>query len=354
MALSLLVAFSASDAYAEYEETGFRLAHNPTIYAVTPPPDPTIPNLDLELFQKTQSAILDWKNQLNIGGGKKPVWDMNLVEISSSQVNSDPSKLSQADIQIFYLPSPTSTPDVEEPVGVTTYDVANHKAKIIIYYKKLTFSIVTTETRDSNYIYYHYTPVSSYSDQLAPDAQLSMTIEHELGHAFGLGHYKISEAESDAILSGKETELPSIMTPIVVPIGTNHYSITNSDVQQLKSLYRSSGFASLNTTPDQTSIPASVSTPALPNQIPSQVKYNAYYWSIGNIGNDGFVKVIQWMVLQKVITLPPSTQAVSSQTVIPSWVKKDAKLWAGGEITDDDFFIAIQYLIDNKIIVLNQ
>ncbi len=26
-----------------------------------------------------------------------------------------------------------------------------------------------------------------------------MTIEHELGHAFGLGHYKISEAESDKL-----------------------------------------------------------------------------------------------------------------------------------------------------------
>ncbi len=62
--LSLHVVFSTSNVYVEYEESGFRLIHNPTIYAVTPPPDPTTPNLDMELFQKTQSAVLDWKKSI--------------------------------------------------------------------------------------------------------------------------------------------------------------------------------------------------------------------------------------------------------------------------------------------------
>lgn len=332
------MAFSTSDAYAEYDETGFRLTHNPTIYAVTPPPDPTIPNLDLELFQKTQSAILDWKNQLNIGGGKKPAWDMNLVEISSSQVNSDPSKLSQADIQIFYLPSPTSTPDIEEPVGITTYDVVNHKAKIIIYYEKLTFNIVTTETRDSNYVYYHYTPVSSYSNQLAPDAQLSMTIEHELGHAFGLGHYKISEDESNAILSGKETELPSIMTPIVVPIGTNHYSITNSDIKQLKSLYSISGFSSPNTAiqiaPDD----------ICRNQLIGDLKSN-YSWEY-NSDIEGIFGCFYASNL-----LPQSFMSSQNvQVTYPSWFMKNLKYWANYDLSNNELASLMIYMHDKRLL----
>ena len=74
-----------------YQESGFRLAHNPTIYAMMPPPDPTIPNLDLQLFQKTQSAVLDWENRLNQGGGRNPVWNMNFVSIPYSQTNYNSS-----------------------------------------------------------------------------------------------------------------------------------------------------------------------------------------------------------------------------------------------------------------------
>lgn len=84
--------------------------------------------------------------------------------------------------------------------------------------------------------------------------------------------------------------------------------------------------------------------------IPSWVKNNAHYWSIGNIGNDDFVKGIQYLIQQKIITIPPTTQGASSQTTIPNWIKKDAGWWSEGEMSDDDFIKAIQYLISNGII----
>jgi hypothetical protein len=351
-----------TNAYADYYESGFRLIHNPTIYAMTPPPDPTIPNLDSQLFEQTQSAVLDWETHLNQGEGTHPLWNINLVSISFSPTNSNSSIPSPADIQIFYLPSPTSTPSAEEPVGLTTYDFVNHKAQIIIYYDKITTRIITTETSYSNYILYQYTPVSSYSDQLASDAQLGMAIEHELGHALGMGHYKISEDEENNIISGKQTDIPSIMIPVVIPVGVSGLGITQSDINQLKSLYDDNGFNS----PIQPSsnqipipqIPSPTSTPvtqtvvstSTTTSIPSWVKNNANYWSNGDIDDNDFIKGIQYMIQQKIISIPPTTQGNSSQNTIPSWVKSDAKFWAQGEITDNDFIQAIQFLVQQGII----
>lgn len=84
--------------------------------------------------------------------------------------------------------------------------------------------------------------------------------------------------------------------------------------------------------------------------IPSWVKNNAHYWSIDNIGDDDFVKGIQFLIQQKIITIPSTTQGTSSQTTIPSWIKKDAGWWSEGAMSDDDFIKAIQYLISSGII----
>lgn len=225
-----------------FEESGFRLAHNPTICALGPDPNPSIPNLEDRMFSETQYSIQDWKNKLD-NGNRHSVWDMTLTKVYHTQVkNFDSSK---CDIQISYLPSPTSNPDTIEPVGYTQYDFSNHKAKIVIYYQQLVFSLIDQETSDSRYIYHHYIPESQYLNKVAPDTQLRMTFDHELGHALGLGHYTISNEEISNIVSGKEIEVPSIMVPIVVPAGNTHYSITPVDVQQLKSLYGETGFKNI-------------------------------------------------------------------------------------------------------------
>ncbi len=347
-----------------YQESGFRLAHNPTIYAMMPPPDPTIPNLDLQLFQKTQSAVLDWENRLNQGGGRNPVWNMNFVSIPYSQTNYNSSTSSPSDIQIFYVPSLTAEPSGGEPVGYAKWDFVNHKAQIVIYYDKLSYHLSTTETSDSNYVYYQYTPVYSYSNQLASDAQLSMTIEHELGHALGMGHYEITEDEKNKILQGMETDIPSIMIPDVIPQGTNDYSISQSDITQLKSLYGANGFNSPIEPPSNQIQPTQIPTPTTPSiaqpvvpssttvSIPSWVKNNANYWSNGDIGDEDFIKGIQYMIEQKIISLPPTTQGTSSQNAIPSWVKNDAKFWAHGDMSDNDFIQAIQFLVQQGIITV--
>jgi hypothetical protein len=49
------------------------------------------------------------------------------------------------------------------------------------------------------------------------------------------------------------------------------------------------------------------------------------------------------------ITIGLSLDA-SASTQIPSWLKKTALWWGQGQVSDDEFIKAIQWLIDNKIL----
>ncbi len=342
----ILVIFMSSlmtNAYADYYESGFRLIHNPTIYAMTPPPDPTIPNLDLQLFVQTQSAVLDWETHLNQGEGAHPLWNMNLVQIPYSQANYNSSTSSPADIQIFYLPSPTSTPSATEPVGITTYDFVNHRAQIIIYYDKITTRIITTETGYSSYVLFQYTPVSSYSDQLASDAQLGMAIEHELGHALGMGHYKISQDEENNIISGKQTDIPSIMIPVVIPVGVSGLGITQSDVIQLKSLYGNNGFD--NPIQPMQNQETSMNNPKyddVKNLLLTDIQYGSitdlhFESSFFALAQDGLIH-INWQ--EKSI----------GHLIKPRWSNSIITFWAQDKISDEDYASCLQYLYDSKLL----
>ncbi|MGI0069522.1 MAG: cupredoxin domain-containing protein, partial [Nitrosopumilaceae archaeon] len=50
----------------------------------------------------------------------------------------------------------------------------------------------------------------------------------------------------------------------------------------------------------------------------------------------------------------PSTTTPSIQYNIPYWVKNDAKWWSEGQISDGEFVKAVQYLVDNGILTPNQ
>lgn len=53
------------------------------------------------------------------------------------------------------------------------------------------------------------------------------------------------------------------------------------------------------------------------------------------------------------IVISTSVHASAQEYSIPSWVKTTAKWWGEGQIGDNDFIKAIQYLIDNKILVVS-
>ncbi len=85
-------------------------------------------------------------------------------------------------------------------------------------------------------------------------------------------------------------------------------------------------------------------------EVPSWIKNNAGWWAEGTIDDDSFVQGIQFLVKEKIIKIPPTTQGQSSGNEIPSWIKNNAGWWADGTIDDDSFVQGIQFLIKEGIL----
>jgi len=86
--------------------------------------------------------------------------------------------------------------------------------------------------------------------------------------------------------------------------------------------------------------------------IPSWVKRNAGIWSEGLIDDATFVSGIEYMIREKIITVPEADSDSGAQTEIPPWVKSNAGLWSGGQIDDQTFANGLQWLIANGIVVV--
>ncbi|MEK6870029.1 MAG: peptidase, partial [Thermoproteota archaeon] len=85
--------------------------------------------------------------------------------------------------------------------------------------------------------------------------------------------------------------------------------------------------------------------------IPKWIRTNAAWWSDGQIDDSSFVKGIQYLIKEKIMNIPPTSQGTGTKTnEIPSWIKNNAKWWSNGQIDDETFVQGLQYLIQNKIL----
>jgi len=84
--------------------------------------------------------------------------------------------------------------------------------------------------------------------------------------------------------------------------------------------------------------------------VPSWVKNNAKWWSEGFVGDDDFIKGIQYLVDRGLMVIPGGVNATASPSQIPSWVKTDAGWWADGKVSDRDFVRGMEYLVGSGII----
>jgi len=85
-------------------------------------------------------------------------------------------------------------------------------------------------------------------------------------------------------------------------------------------------------------------------EIPSWIKDSAGWWADGEIDDETFVDGIEYLINEKIITIPQIESEESSNQDIPSWIKNNAGWWADGEIDDETFVDGIEYLIINGII----
>jgi len=88
------------------------------------------------------------------------------------------------------------------------------------------------------------------------------------------------------------------------------------------------------------------------DKIPVWVKNNAKWWTNGQIGDQGFISGIKYLIEHKIIEIP-DFESSSQNSKIPQWVKNIAGFWANDLITDDDFISSIQYLVENQIIKIS-
>ncbi len=83
--------------------------------------------------------------------------------------------------------------------------------------------------------------------------------------------------------------------------------------------------------------------------IPDWIKKNAGWWVNDTISSTDFLKGIEYLIQQEIISIP-HTEKQHSVDKIPNWVKQNAALWSEGKIDDKTFAAGIQYLISIGII----
>jgi len=90
-------------------------------------------------------------------------------------------------------------------------------------------------------------------------------------------------------------------------------------------------------------------------KIPSWIKNNAGWWADGTIDDNSFVQGIQFLIKEKIMKIPKTTQGTGgSSNEIPSWIKNNAGWWADGTIDDESFIQGIQFLIKEGIMKVPQ
>jgi len=106
--------------------------------------------------------------------------------------------------------------------------------------------------------------------------------------------------------------------------------------------------------------PITISSSWAEESIPTWIKNNAGWWASGMITEDEFLKGIEYLINNNIISIdytPCSAkienQHSSSTNLIPAWIKNNAGWWATDQIEDDDFINGIEYLIKIQIITID-
>jgi len=166
---------------------------------------------------------------------------------------------------------------------------------------------------------------------------------------------RASEIEPDNLLflQNKIAALSSSGITDLAQIAYNQILQLNPDYDiPLESI--TSASTSLDTSESQIDPPSMEleTGPAESTQIPDWVRGNAEWWAQGLIGDSDFVSGIQYLIKEGIMQIPETTQGTTAGGAeeIPSWIKNNADWWAQGLITDDDFVKGIQYLIEQGII----
>lgn len=98
-------------------------------------------------------------------------------------------------------------------------------------------------------------------------------------------------------------------------------------------------------------IESQVKSEVTKTMIPEWIKNVADFWITDQINEEGFIQIIEYLVKEKIITIPYAEAPEGDTTTqIPSWIKTSTEFWVSGDISDDEFAIGLEWLINNGVI----
>lgn len=316
-----------------YKNFGRTLTHNPTICAFEP--QTNIPDAWEKLSTYTRGPVIDWENKLNQFTNSRNTWNLELqfITLEKQKENLD------CDITIKYESKPDKEKEFE--IAGVTYRNGLNNQDIVIFYLNIELERIdyTVPAKEQGYYYSVVEFIPSYTDYLAAESNLRMTIKHELGHALGLGHYITEDKDRFQRWYDGVERPPSVMIPMK-PTKIISTDITPLDVKKLVEIYGKEGFQTK--TNDQT-----YNTEIL---LPHWIRNNAKWWAEDSISDNDFVSGIEFMIQNELILLDKQTSRFTVEHIIPEWVKSNAKWWSQGLIQDKEFVKGLEYLVRNGII----
>ena len=88
--------------------------------------------------------------------------------------------------------------------------------------------------------------------------------------------------------------------------------------------------------------------------IPDWIQNNAAWWADGSIDDQTFVSGIEFLIEERIISVPTTQSSEKTTNEIPSWIRNNAAWWAEEMISDFDFIKGIEFLVSNGIIQVKQ
>ncbi|MGB9002873.1 MAG: hypothetical protein WCC52_03595 [Nitrosotalea sp.] len=145
------------------------------------------------------------------------------------------------------------------------------------------------------------------------------------------------------------------------PIGALAFTVKQIPVHIMLTTNMTNKVASNSTLKESITTQRSNITKIIPSSlnqtnIPIWIKNTAKWWSHGQVGDADYIRGIQYMVQQGLVQVPmnSSLPAENGTHQIPSWVRNNAAWWSEGMIGDSDFVKGIDYLVQNGIISLQK